>query len=81
MKVTQPQKTTTVFKSGTSLAVRLPKGYALPIGRVVIMKNANGNIELVAAKNGWPENFKAMFQEVDWEMPTKIKSERPLSWG
>ena len=81
MKAVTAQKTTTVFKNGTSLAVRLPKGYTLPIGRVTITKNANGNIELIPTKNGWPEDLMTRFMEpVEWEMPKKRKSTRPLSW-
>jgi virulence-associated protein VagC len=80
MKVPTAQKTTTVFKNGTSIAVRLPKGYTLPIGRVAITKNANGNIELIAAGNGWPEDLRTRFMEpVEWEMPKKLKSKRALS--
>jgi virulence-associated protein VagC len=82
MKATAAQKTTTVFKNGTSIAVRLPKGYTLPIGRVVITKNANGNIELIAANNGWPEDLRTRFMEpVEWETPKKLKSKRPQSWA
>jgi virulence-associated protein VagC len=77
-------KTTTVFKSGTSLAVRLPKGFTLPMGRVQIEKDGN-SIKLVALKNGWPENFNELFAPDpdldDWETPSRaVEISKDLSW-
>jgi len=65
-------KTTTVFKSGNSLAVRLPKGFTLPLGRVEI-EEKDGKIVLSKPENGWPENLEEMFppdpELYNWELP------------
>ena len=65
-------KTTTVFKSGNSLAVRLPAGFQLPIGRVEISQERDG-IFLRSPKNNWPENFFEIFAASpateDWTRP------------
>jgi virulence-associated protein VagC len=49
-------KTTTVFKSGNSLAVRLPTGFKLPVGRVEIQQE-RGGIFLRTPKNNWPDTI------------------------
>ncbi len=47
---------TTVFKSGNSLAVRLPKGYELPQGKVSLRKEGH-KIIIEKLVDEWPENF------------------------
>jgi virulence-associated protein VagC len=53
---------TTVFKSGNSLCVRLPKGFELPIGKILIEKHA-GEITLKPEKNGYPAGIWDYFRE------------------
>ena len=51
---------TKVFKSGNSLAVRLPKGMELPKGKVSIRKE--GQVLVIEEiSKGWPEGF---FEEI-----------------
>ena len=47
---------TKVFKSGNSLAVRLPKGLELPKGRVSIRKEGRALV-IEEISNGWPQGF------------------------
>ncbi len=56
---------TTVFKSGNSLAVRLPKGYELPQGKVALRKEG-GRIIIEKLEDDWPEHF---FEDVRIERP------------
>jgi virulence-associated protein VagC len=84
MKNQASVKTTTVFQSGKSLAVRLPKGYQLPIGRVVIERK-KGTIILRATDNGWPENFDELFPTnnpitKDWVRPEQGENNSPKTW-
>lgn len=52
---------TTVFKSGgNSLALRLPKGFELPLRQVEIRREGNSIIVELSA-NGWPVNLSGMF--------------------
>lgn len=48
---------TKVFKSGNSLAVRLPKELELPCGRVSIHKEGTRLVIEEITENGWPEGF------------------------
>lgn len=48
---------TKVFKSGNSLAVRLPKGMELPFGTVSIRREGSRIIIEPATEEGWPEDF------------------------
>lgn len=60
---------TTVFKSGNSLCVRLPKGFELPIGKIIIEKNED-SICLKPEKNGYPEGVWDYFRasaDPTWE--------------
>ncbi len=61
---------TTVFKSGNSLCVRLPKGYELPVGKIIIEKQ-DGAITLKPEKNGYPAGVWDYFRESadeTWEL-------------
>lgn len=51
---------TKVFKSGNSLAVRLPKGMELPKGKVSIRKEGRALV-IEEILEGWPEGF---FEEI-----------------
>ena len=48
---------TKIFKSGNSLAVRLPKALELPCGAVSIHREGHRIIIEEVTKNGWPEGF------------------------
>lgn len=48
---------TRVFKSGNSLAVRLPKGMELPCGTVSIHRDGRRIVIEEATHTGWPEGF------------------------
>ncbi len=49
-----------MFKSGNSLAVRLPKGFELPQGKVLIRREGKALV-IEEVSKGWPEAF---FHEV-----------------
>jgi len=51
---------TKVFKSGNSLAVRLPKGMELPKGKVLIRREGRALV-IEEISDGWPEGF---FEEI-----------------
>ncbi len=76
-------ETTTVFKSGNSLAVRLPKGFTLPIGRVIITKDEAG-IHLMPTTNNWPEDLEKMFPREpkldEWERPEQGEATEARDW-
>ncbi|MGB6220175.1 antitoxin [Haloferula sp.] len=76
-------ETTTVFKSGNSLAVRLPKGFSLPIGRVIITKDEAG-IHLMPTTNNWPEDLEKMFPREpkldSWERPEQGEGLDSRDW-
>jgi len=48
---------TKVFKSGNSLAVRLPKGLELPCGNVSIHRDGRRIVIEEMTQTGWPEGF------------------------
>ena len=48
---------TKVFRSGNSLAVRLPKSFELPCGSVSIHREGQRIIIEPTTGNGWPEGF------------------------
>jgi len=48
---------TKVFKSGNSLAVRLPKGLELPCGSVSIHRDGRRIVIEELAQTGWPDGF------------------------
>ena len=48
---------TKVFKSGNSLAVRLPKSMELPCGTVSIRRDGRRIVIEEATHTGWPEDF------------------------
>ena len=48
---------TKVFKSGNSLAVRLPKGMGLPCGPVSIRREGRRIVIEEKTGGGWPDGF------------------------
>jgi virulence-associated protein VagC len=48
---------TKVFKSGNSLAIRLPKSMELPCGTVSIRRDGRRIVIEEATHTGWPEGF------------------------
>lgn len=49
---------TAVFRSGNSDAVRIPRKFAFPKGRVFVRKLANGALLIVPKqRRGWPPGF------------------------
>lgn len=48
---------TKIFRSGNSLAVRLPKELELPCGRVSIRREGRKIVIEEMTENGWPEGF------------------------
>jgi antitoxin VapB len=48
---------TKVFKSGNSLAVRLPKEFELPCGEVSIRRDGRMIVIEELSASGWPEGF------------------------
>jgi virulence-associated protein VagC len=74
-------KETVVFQSGNSKALRLPKGFDLPIGKAKIRQLENGRLE-VWSENDWPLNFAEMFSKpLDWERPEQGSfEERNFTW-
>jgi virulence-associated protein VagC len=52
---------TKVFKSGNSLAVRLPRGFELPCGEVSIRREGRRVVIEEATPEAWPVGF---FEEI-----------------
>ena len=80
----KPIKVTTVFKSGNSLCVRLPKGFSLPLGKVEIHKDEKG-IHLSALENDWPTNLAEIFPSEnpateDWKRPSQGELPTITQW-
>ena len=48
---------TKVFRSGNSLAVRLPKGLELPCGTVSIHRDGGKIVIEEISRTGWPKGF------------------------
>jgi virulence-associated protein VagC len=75
--------TTTVFKSGNSLALRLPKGFELPLGRVEIRREGAA-IVIEPAGNGWPVNLTEIFpfdpELKDWQREPQPEAPKGKEW-
>ena len=73
---------TKVFRNGGSLAVRLPKKYALPVGDVMI-EARDGMVVLTPLDDkGWPEDLASWFSADfgDLEIPARPKDSRPVEF-
>ncbi len=70
---------TKVFKNGGSLAVRLPKKYALPVGDVMIDQR-DGMLVLIALDaKGWPDDLETWFSDfADLEAPPRPADSKPV---
>lgn len=45
-----------VFRSGNSIAVRLPKGFVLPCGKVSLAREGN-KLVIEPIHEGWPKGY------------------------
>ena len=65
---------TRVFRNGGSLAVRLPKRYALPVGDVMIEKRDGVLVVLPVSENDWPSDLESRFSALaDLDLPDRPK--------
>jgi antitoxin VapB len=80
------QRSTKVFKSGNSKAVRLPADYPLELGQEVIVREEGGRyvIEPVLSDEGRLAEFMATFGSMPWLKPLAPEDreldERALDW-
>lgn len=72
---------TRVFRNGGSLAVRLPRKYALPVGDVMIGAR-DGMLVLVPLDDqDWPTDLESRFAALaDLDVPARAKDSRPVAW-
>ena len=72
---------TKVFKNGGSVAVRLPRKYALPVGDVMIDKRDGELVLIPVNKNGWPEDLvERLAPLADLEIPERKQDSRPVDF-
>jgi len=72
---------TKVFKNGGSLAVRLPKKYALPVGDVMIDERDGMLVLIPVDEKGWPADLETRFEVLgDLEIPARPKDSRPIEF-
>jgi len=72
---------TRIFKNGGSLAVRLPKKYALPVGEVMIEERDGLLVLVPLAAKDWPADLESRFAALaDLEMPTRAKDAKPVEF-
>jgi len=70
---------TKVFKNGGSLAVRLPRKYALPLGDVMIGTRDGMVVLMPLDDKGWPEDLATRFQILgDLEIPARPMDSRSV---
>ncbi len=71
---------TKVFKNGGSLAVRLPKKYALPVGDVMIAERDGVFMLIPVDDKGWPADLEKWFSPDfgDLEIPARPKDSKPV---
>ena len=63
---------TKVFKNGGSLAVRIPKKYALPVGDVLIDERDGMLVLLPLDDKDWPADLETRFSPLaDLEIPDR----------
>lgn len=73
--------TTKVFKNGGSLAVRLPKKYAIPVGDVGIDERDGTIILRPLDDRGWPEDLEERFSALaDLEVPVRGRNSRTVKF-
>jgi len=72
---------TKVFKNGGSLAVRIPKKYALPLGDVMIDQRNGVLVLLPVDDKDWPGDLETRFSALaDLEIPVRAKDSRPVDF-
>ena len=70
---------TKVFKNGGSLAVRLPKKYALPVGDVMIDERDGMLVLMPLDSKGWPDDLESWFSDIgDLEAPARPTDSKPV---
>jgi virulence-associated protein VagC len=70
---------TKIFKNGGSLAVRLPKKYALPVGDVMIDARNGLLVILPPEAKDWPDDLETRFAALaDLEIPARAKDAKPV---
>jgi virulence-associated protein VagC len=70
---------TKIFRNGGSLAVRLPKKYALPVGDVMIDARDGMVVLLPLDDKGWPDDLESRFAALgDLEVPARAKDSKPV---
>jgi virulence-associated protein VagC len=71
---------TKIFKSGNSLAVRLPKSIELPCGTVSIRREGRKIVIEETTDNGWPEGFfeNVRISRKDFSRETPAYTEKSL---
>jgi virulence-associated protein VagC len=70
---------TTIFRSGNSNAVRLPKGFAVAGERVRVRRLAGGRTLIEPTRRrGWPKGFLESFGRVtsDFDAPARPRPDR-----
>ena len=73
--------TTKVFKNGGSLAVRLPKKYAMPIGDVLIDERDGMIVLRPLDDHGWPDDLETRFSALaDLEVPARKNDSRSVNF-
>jgi virulence-associated protein VagC len=71
---------TKIFKNGGSLAVRLPKKYALPVGDVMIDQRDGMLVLLPLEAKDWPDDLESRLAALaDLEMPARAKDSKPVN--
>jgi virulence-associated protein VagC len=72
---------TKVFKNGGSLAVRIPKKYALPLGDVLIDERDGMLVLLPLDDKDWPADLETRFSALaDLEIPVRAKDSKTVKW-
>jgi len=72
---------TKVFKNGGSLAVRLPKDYALPVGDVMIDQRDGMLVLLPIDDKDWPSDLETRFAALaDLKAPARPRDSKPIDF-
>jgi len=72
---------TRIFRNGGSVAVRLPKKYALPVGDVMIDARDGMLVLLPLEAKDWPEDLETRFAALaDLEIPARAKDSKPVKF-
>jgi virulence-associated protein VagC len=70
---------TRVFKNSDSLAVRIPRKYAIPVGEVMIDQSDGMLVLMPLDEMGWPDDLETRFQSLaDLEISARPKDAKPV---